>query len=96
MTEGTTVAQGPIACPSDNLASGNECEYADGFCVPQGSRRVEIGTAWVTETSPVNLCTDTFAQDGDLDRRRRIRTPVPPSDGFDCFAPPLGARFYPF
>ena len=67
MTQGTTVRQGPIACPSRNLASGQLCEFADGFCMPQGTRRVLLGSTWVTETSPVNFCQDNRFQNGDLD-----------------------------
>ena len=29
---------GPVACPTDNPASGELCEYADGFCFQKGSR----------------------------------------------------------
>ena len=45
MTEGTTIRQGPIACPSHNFLTGEPCEYEDGICVPQGPRMVEIGTS---------------------------------------------------
>ena len=67
MTEGTTIRQGPIACPSNNFLTGEPCEYEDGICIPQGPRMVEVGTRWVRETSPVNLCGDNFFQNGDLD-----------------------------
>ncbi len=63
-TEGTT---GPIRCPSNNFASGQLCEYADGFCVPQGSRTVTLGTHTAKEVSPVNFCGDNRFQNGDLD-----------------------------
>ena len=63
-TEGTT---GPIACPSNNFASGQLCEYADGICLPQGTRTVIVGGHAIKETSPVNLCGDNRFQNGDLD-----------------------------
>jgi len=63
-TEGT---KGPVACPSNNFASGRLCEYADGICLPQGSRTVTIDSHNVRETSPVNFCADTLFQNGDLD-----------------------------
>jgi hypothetical protein len=63
-TEGTT---GPIACPSNNFASGQLCEYADGACLPQGTRTVTVNGHKVKETSPVNFCQDNRFQNGDLD-----------------------------
>ena len=63
-TEGT---KSPQACPSNNFASGQLCEYADGFCMPQGTRTVAIGGHKVKETWPVNFCGDNRFQNGDLD-----------------------------
>jgi hypothetical protein len=63
-TEGTT---GPIACPSNNFGSPELCEYADGACMPQGSRPVTLNGVASTETSPVNFCQDSRFQNGDLD-----------------------------
>ena len=63
-TEGTT---GPIACPSNNFASGQLCEYADGICLPQGTRTVIVGGKAIRETAPVNFCADNRFQNGDLD-----------------------------
>jgi hypothetical protein len=63
-TEGTT---GPIACPSNNFASGQLCEFADGFCVPQGSRTVILGTHKTKLVSPVNFCGNNRFQNGNLD-----------------------------
>ena len=54
-TEGTT---GPIACPSNSIASGQLCEYADGNCYPQGNRKVISTASRRTEPSPVNFCQD--------------------------------------
>jgi hypothetical protein len=63
-TEGKT---GPIACPSNNFASGQLCEFADGFCQPQGTRTVVLGGKAAKEVSPVNFCGDNRFQNGDLD-----------------------------
>ena len=32
--------KGPVACPSDSLASGDLCEFADAECFPKGNRVV--------------------------------------------------------
>jgi hypothetical protein len=63
-TEGTT---GPIACPSNNFGSGQLCEYADGLCLPRGTRTVTFGRTKIRETSPINLCEDDQFENGDLD-----------------------------
>jgi hypothetical protein len=63
-TEGTT---GPIACPSNNLNSGQLCEYSDGSCMPQGTRRVTLNGKAGREHSPVNFCQAGRTQNGDLD-----------------------------
>jgi hypothetical protein len=63
-TEGTT---GPIACPSNNFTSGDLCEYADGICLPQGTRTVTLNGASVKETMPINFCQANRFQNGDLD-----------------------------
>jgi hypothetical protein len=64
MTEGTT---GPVACPSNSLTSGDLCEYADGVCIPQGTRTTVINGTKVKETSPINNCFNNRFQNGDLD-----------------------------
>jgi hypothetical protein len=63
-TEGKT---GPIACPSNNFASGKLCEFSDGFCLPQGTRSVLVGGKPAKETSPVNFCENNRFENGDLD-----------------------------
>jgi hypothetical protein len=63
-TEGTT---GPIACPSNNFASGQLCEYADGTCLPQGTRTIRLNGVLTKVKSPVNLCQANRFQNGDLD-----------------------------
>jgi hypothetical protein len=64
MTEGTT---GPIACPSNNFASGQLCEFADGTCIPKGPRTITLNGVNIKENSPVNICEDNLFQNGDLD-----------------------------
>lgn len=63
-TEGTT---GPIACPSKSLLSGQLCEFADGTCIPQGTRTVFLNGQHVKETMPINFCEANKFQNGDLD-----------------------------
>jgi hypothetical protein len=63
-TEGTT---GPVACPSNNFTSGDLCEYADGICVPKGTRTVTLNCVSTTETMPINFCQANRFQNGDLD-----------------------------
>jgi hypothetical protein len=58
---------GPQACPSDNAASGDLCEYADGFCFPQGARTVQINGVNTSEWSDANQCFADRYQNGDLD-----------------------------
>jgi hypothetical protein len=58
---------GPQACPSDNAASGDLCEYADGFCYPQGYRTVQINGVNTAEYSDANQCFADRYQNGDLD-----------------------------
>jgi hypothetical protein len=63
-TEGV---HGPVACPTNNFASGALCEFADGNCMPQGTRTVIENGVRTKETSPVNFCADDRFQNGDLD-----------------------------
>ncbi len=63
-TQGTTE---PIACPSNNVNSGQLCEFADGACMPAGYRPITIHGHKAREHSPVNFCQDNRFQNGDLD-----------------------------
>jgi hypothetical protein len=63
-TEGTT---GPIACPTNNAASGALCEFSDGLCFPKGTRTVTINGKARKETQPVATCADNIFQNGNLD-----------------------------
>jgi hypothetical protein len=58
---------GPQACPSDNADSGDLCEYADGFCFPQGARTVQVNGVATTEWADANQCFADRYQNGDLD-----------------------------
>ncbi len=57
----------PQACPSDNPAGGDLCEYADAFCFPQGSRTIEVNGVTTTAWSDANQCFADRYQNGDLD-----------------------------
>jgi hypothetical protein len=67
-TQGPT---GPVACPTDDPASGALCEFADGYCFPAGTRTATVvingSTTTTSESSPLNFCFDTRFQNGDLD-----------------------------
>jgi hypothetical protein len=63
-TQGTTK---PIACPARDSGSGQLCEFADGYCFPQGSRRVLINGKPARESARVAGCFADQFQNGDLD-----------------------------
>jgi hypothetical protein len=63
-TQGPT---GPVACPTDNAASGALCEFADGNCFQQGARTAQVNGVPVTEFSRANECYNNRFQNGDLD-----------------------------
>jgi hypothetical protein len=63
-TEGTT---GPIACPSNNAASGQLCEFSDAECFRQGTRATVQNGKTKLEHMSVTGCLDNFFQNGDLD-----------------------------
>jgi len=58
---------GPVACSTENPASGALCEFADGFCFQQGTRIVQINGVSTPETSDANQCFANRYQNGDLD-----------------------------
>jgi hypothetical protein len=59
--------KGPVACPTKNSASGQLCEFADGYCFQQGTRTAFINGSPVTEVAQANQCFDNRFQNGDLD-----------------------------
>jgi hypothetical protein len=58
---------GPVACPTNNAASGALCEFADGSCFPQGTRTVLVNGSPVAAVSRANQCFTGRFQNGDLD-----------------------------
>ena len=64
MTQGPT---GPAACPSNNFASGLNCEFADGNCFQKGTRTALVNGVPTTEFSDANQCNTGRFQNGDLD-----------------------------
>jgi hypothetical protein len=58
---------GPQACPTDNAASGDLCEYADGYCFPQGARTIVVNGVTTSAWSDANQCFADRFQNGDLD-----------------------------
>ena len=63
-TQGPT---GPQTCPTSDPASGVLCEFADGWCFPQGVRYVTINGVETAEFSADNQCLANRYQNGDLD-----------------------------
>jgi hypothetical protein len=63
-TQGPT---GPVACPTNNAASGALCEFADGSCFQQGTRTALVNGVATTEVSRANECYNNRFQNGDLD-----------------------------
>jgi hypothetical protein len=58
---------GPQPCPTNNPASGALCEFADGWCFPEGTRYVSINGVETAEFSANNQCFANRYQNGDLD-----------------------------
>jgi hypothetical protein len=58
---------GPVACPTNNPASGALCEFSDGYCFPKGTRIAFIDGSPVREVSRVAECNQERTQNGDLD-----------------------------
>jgi hypothetical protein len=63
-TQGTN---GPVACPTENPASGALCEFADAYCFQKGSRTALVNGVQTTEYSDANQCFADRYQNGDLD-----------------------------
>jgi hypothetical protein len=82
-TQGTN---GPVACPTENPASGALCEFADGYCFQQGTRTALVNGVPTAEFSDANQCFASRFQNGDLD-----------FDGLDYVANswPNGTRNHP-
>jgi hypothetical protein len=81
--EGSTPGEGPCslttgvcanattetgaACPTDNFATGRLCEFSDAFCMPAGSRTINVNGTAENVSQPVAFCEDNVFQNGDLD-----------------------------
>ena len=63
----TQGVNGPVACPTNNAASGALCEFSDANCFPRGNRPVVIAGTPAKENSPVPYCNQEVFQNGDLD-----------------------------
>jgi hypothetical protein len=63
----TQGANGPVACPTENPASGALCEFADAYCFQKGSRTALVNGVQTTEYSDANQCFANRYQNGDLD-----------------------------
>jgi len=58
---------GPVACSTNDPASGALCEFADGFCFQKGTRLAVLDGVTTTESSRANECYNDRFQNGDLD-----------------------------
>jgi hypothetical protein len=58
---------GPVACPTNDAASGFLCEFADGSCMQAGSRTAMVDGTPTTEVAKATGCQDNRYQNGDLD-----------------------------
>jgi hypothetical protein len=54
-------------CPSNNFASGANCEFSDANCMPAGARTITVNGTSEMVSWPVAGCQDTVFQNGDLD-----------------------------
>ena len=63
----TQGANGPVACPTTNPASGALCEFADGYCFQKGTRTALVNGVPTTEVARANECYNNRFQNGDLD-----------------------------
>jgi len=63
----TQGATGPIACPTNDPSTGALCEFADGFCLPAGTRTAVVNGVATQESSRANECYQNRFQNGDLD-----------------------------
>src|SRR5262249_48009579 len=55
------------ACPTNNFTSGALCEFSDAFCMPAGSRTINVNGTAEDVSQPVAFCEQNVFQNGDLD-----------------------------
>jgi len=58
---------GPVACPTNNPATGALCEFADAYCFPKGVRTTMVNGVPTPAVSRANQCDANRYQNGDLD-----------------------------
>jgi hypothetical protein len=58
---------GPVACPTNDSASGATCEFSDANCFPAGNRPVTMNGTVVEEHAPVAGCLQNIFQNGNVD-----------------------------
>jgi len=63
----TQGATGPVACPTNDPLTGALCEFADGYCLPAGTRTALVNGVPTQESSRANECYQNRFQNGDLD-----------------------------
>jgi len=54
-------------CPTDNFASGANCEFSDANCMPAGARAISVNGTAEMVSWPVAGCQAGIFQNGDLD-----------------------------
>ncbi|HXM58525.1 MAG TPA: hypothetical protein VOB72_24200, partial [Candidatus Dormibacteraeota bacterium] len=55
------------ACPTNNFASGANCEFSDANCMPAGQRTIVVNGQAQSTRWPIAGCQDNVFQNGDLD-----------------------------
>jgi hypothetical protein len=60
-------AEGGGPCPSNNFASGFNCEFSDANCMPAGKRTIVVNGQTQSTRWPIAGCQDNVFQNGDLD-----------------------------
>lgn len=54
-------------CPTNNFASGANCEFSDANCMPAGQRTIVVNGQAQSTRWPIAGCQDNVFQNGDLD-----------------------------
>ena len=65
---------GPTACPTGDATSGALCEFADGYCFPQGSRMTSINGKPVVQYARIAGCFADQFQNKSEPRRQPLPT----------------------
>ena len=59
--------QGGAPCPSNNFATGANCEFSDANCMPAGKRTIVVNGVTESTRWPIAGCQQNVFQNGDLD-----------------------------